>query len=237
MTEATAPLGPEMAGWVPPPLPGPAVMDGRYARLERLAERHAPLLWPAFAGEDAVWTYLPYGPVAGEEAFAALIAGAAARPNFFYYAIFDRDAGRWGGVAAYLRAAPGDGTIEVGAISYAPALQRTRAATEAMVLMADWAFGAGYRRYEWKCNALNRASRRAAERLGFSYEGTFRRHMIQKGRSRDTAWFAITDDDWPGLRGAWSAWLDPGNFDAAGCQRQALGALTAPWRVASDPGA
>jgi RimJ/RimL family protein N-acetyltransferase len=236
MSEGEAPLGPVIEGWMAPPLPGPPVLEGRYVRLERLEARHAPMLWPAFAGQDAVWTYLPYGPFADGRAFAELIGEAAALPDFFYYALLDRGTNRWGGLAAYLRAAPKDGAIEVGAISHAPALQRTRATTEAMVLMAGWAFGAGYRRYEWKCNALNRASRRAAERLGFSYEGTFRRHMIQKGRSRDTAWFAMTDAEWPGLRGAWAAWLHPGNFDAAGRQRRALAALTAPWRVASDPG-
>ena len=135
-----------------------------------------------------------------------------------------------------MRIAPEAGSIEVGHICYAPALQRTRAASEAIFLFADWVFREGYRRFEWKCNALNRASRRAAERFGFSFEGVFRNHMVVKGRNRDTAWFAMTDGDWAGLKPAWEAWLDPANFDADGRQRRRLGALTAPWRVASDPG-
>jgi hypothetical protein len=114
-------------------------------------------------------------------------------------------------------------------------MQRSAAATEAMVLMMTWAFDAGYRRYEWKCNALNAPSRRAAERLGLSFEGVFRQALVIKGRNRDTAWFAAIDKDWPALRAAHAAWLSPGNFDAAGQQRQALGALTAPVLVNRDP--
>jgi RimJ/RimL family protein N-acetyltransferase len=128
------------------------------------------------------------------------------------------------------------GSIEVGHICYAPALQRTRAASEAIYLFADWVFREGYRRFEWTCAALNRRSRRAAERFGFSFEGVFRNHMGVKGRNRDTAWFAMTDGDWMRLKSAWEAWLAPANFDAAGRQRRRLGALTAPCRVASDPG-
>jgi RimJ/RimL family protein N-acetyltransferase len=235
MENGEGPLGPVLEGWRPPPLPGPAEFAGRYACLERLTVEHAPALWDAFAGHDGVWRYMAYGPFPDIEGFAAWVGEAADRPDPCYYAITDRETGRPGGVASYLRITPKDGVIEVGAITYAPALQRTRAATEAMAMMAAWAFEAGYRRYEWKCNALNGASRRAAERLGFSFEGVFRQHMIQKGRSRDTAWFAITGAEWHGLRAAWGAWLDPANFDAEGRQRRPLGALTAPFRVASDP--
>ena len=128
------------------------------------------------------------------------------------------------------------GTIEVGHINLAPELQRSRAATEAMFLMMEWAFSAGYRRYEWKCDALNLPSRRAAQRLGFSYEGLFRQAAVVKGRNRDTAWFACIDTDWPALREAYRAWLDPSNFDADGRQRESLSDLTRLVRVSSDPG-
>ena len=140
------------------------------------------------------------------------------------------------GVAAYLRITPEHGSIEVGHICLSPALQRSRAATEAMWLMMEWAFSNGYRRYEWKCNALNIPSRRAAQRLGFSFEGIFRQHMIIKGRNRDSAWFAVTDQDWPALREAYAAWLNPANFDAEGRQRERLSDLTNLVRVSDDPG-
>ncbi|CAN5645581.1 GNAT family protein [soil metagenome] len=221
--------------------PMPPVLSGRYARLERLSRAHVPGLWNAYAEdrEGSVWIYMAEGPFADQDAFAAwvdaAVAGATGVGEAAFYAIKDRDAGRLGGVAAFLAIRPGQRVIEVGAIALAPCLQRRRAATEAMALMAGWAFGAGYRRYEWKCNALNAPSRRAAARLGFSYEGVFRCHMIQKGRSRDTAWFAMTQSEWPGLAGAHAAWLDPGNFDAAGWQRRQLGTLTAPWRRPPHP--
>lgn len=211
------------------------MLEGRYARLERLTAEHASGLWEAFAGHDELWRYMGYGPFADAAAFVAWVDEVAQRPDPYYYAIIDRETGLLGGLASYLRITPEQGVIEVGAITYGPVLQRTRAATETMALMATWVFEAGYRRYEWKCDALNRPSRRAAERLGFSFEGVFRRHMIVKGRSRDTAWFAITAAEWPRLREAWDAWLEPANFDAAGRQRQSLGALTASVRVASDP--
>ena len=136
-----------------------------------------------------------------------------------------------------MRITPEAGSIEVGHICFAPSLQRTRAASETIFLFADWVFREGYRRFEWKCDALNRPSRRAAERFGFSFEGVFRQATMVKGRNRDTAWFAMTDGDWRCLAPAWEAWLDPANFDAGGRQRRPLGALTAPCRVASDPAA
>jgi RimJ/RimL family protein N-acetyltransferase len=226
MTQEVRPVGPTLAGWEAPPAPGPAVLEGRYARLERLAERHAGGLWEAFAEDaaGAIWTYMPHGPFADEAAFAAWVAAAGAMSDPFYYAITDRGGGRTAGVAAFLAIRPAHGVIELGAITFAPCLQRTRAATEAITLMGSWAFGAGYRRFEWKCDALNAASRRAAERLGFRHEGTFRRHMVVKGRSRDTAWYAIIDAEWPRVRERWEAWLDPENFDAEGRQRRRLAA-------------
>jgi RimJ/RimL family protein N-acetyltransferase len=138
-------------------------------------------------------------------------------------------------VASYLRIAPEAGSIEVGHINLSPELQRTRAATDAMFLMMDWAFEAGYRRYEWKCNALNLGSRRAAERLGFSFEGVFRQAAVIKGRNRDTAWFAAIDSEWPMLKAAFDRWLDPDNFDSDGSQKIALSDLTEPVLVARDP--
>jgi RimJ/RimL family protein N-acetyltransferase len=138
-------------------------------------------------------------------------------------------------VLSYLRIQPQAGSIELGHINFAARLQRTRAATEAMVLLIGAAFEAGYRRFEWKCDALNRPSRRAAERLGLSYEGVFRQASVVKGRNRDTAWFAAIDAEWPALRAAYETWLAPANFDAGGLQAQSLSALTRPILVSADP--
>lgn len=231
------PLGEPVPGWQPPPRPGGAALRGRYARLEALdAGRHAALLGQAFDGHDPVWDYLPDGPFASAAQFHRWMRGATARDDILFYAIRDLDRGAYGGFAAYLRIKPQAGSIEVGYIALAPALQRTRAATEAMHLMMTWAFEAGYRRYEWKCDALNRASRRAAQRLGFSYEGVFRQTSVVKGRNRDTAWFSVIDSEWPALDEAFRLWLDPGNFDADGRQRERLSDLSGLVRAASDPG-
>jgi RimJ/RimL family protein N-acetyltransferase len=212
------------------------VIEGRWARLERLdAERHGAEIHAANRADDAIWTWMPHGPFASLEDWQGWARDAQVRDDPFFYAIRDRGTGRGAGVASFLRITPAAGTIEVGWITYAPALQRTPAATEAMFLMMAWAFGAGYRRYEWKCDALNAPSRRAAERLGLSYEGVFRQATVVKGRNRDTAWFAAIDKEWPALRAAYQAWLDPSNFDAEGRQRVALSQLTAPILVARDP--
>jgi RimJ/RimL family protein N-acetyltransferase len=230
-------LGAPVPGWSPPPRPGPDGFLGRWAELERLnPAKHAEALFAANAASDAIWDFLPYGPFARGEDYLAWAGEMAAKDDPFFYAIRDRETGAWGGVASFLRIAPEAGTIEVGHICLAPALQRTRAATEAMFHLMHWVFEAGYRRYEWKCNALNRASRLAAERLGFSYEGVFRQAAVVKGRNRDTAWFACIDGEWPALRAAYETWLDPANFDAAGRQRQALADLTRPILAARDPG-
>jgi RimJ/RimL family protein N-acetyltransferase len=153
----------------------------------------------------------------------------------FFYAIQNLETDAWEGVASYLRVSPKAGSIEVGHINYSPALQRTRAATEAMYLMMKWAFEAGYRRYEWKCNALNAGSRAAAQRLGLSFEGVFRQAGVIKGRNRDTAWFAAIDSEWPALKEAFDAWLSPANFDSSGAQIERLGDLTGLVRAAADP--
>ncbi len=231
-------LGALVEGWRVPDWPSREAMEGRYVRLEALDAGHAAALFEADR-EDAEgrgWDYLPTGPYQDFEGFRDWVASRTGKDDPLYFAIYDRDRERWGGAASFMRIKPEAGSIEVGGIWLAPCLQRTRAATEAMALMMGHAFGAGYRRYEWKCNALNLPSRRAAERLGFSYEGIFRQAIVVKGRNRDTAWFAVTDKEWPGLHAAFGAWLAPENFDAAGRQIVALGDLTGPVRVASDPG-
>lgn len=228
-------LGTPVRGWTPPPVPTGEPLTGRYVRLVKLsAEAHASDLFAAFEGHDHVWDYLPYGPFASLSAYRAWIEETVAAPGHVFYAIQNLETGSWEGVASYLRIDPQNGSIEVGHINYSPALQRTRAGTDAMFLMMGWAFEHGYRRYEWKCNALNLASRRAAQRLGFSYEGVFRQAAVIKGHNRDTAWFAAIDGEWPALREAFTSWLSPENF-AGHVQKRPLGELTAPIRVASDP--
>ncbi len=228
-------LGTRVRGWTPPPVPTGAPLTGRYARLVKLSgDAHAAALFDAFKGHDHVWDYLPYGPFASLSAYRKWIEQTVVASGHLFYAIQNLETGGWEGVASFLRIDPQNGSIEVGHINYSPALQKTRAGTEAMFLMMKWAFENGYRRYEWKCNALNLASRRAAQRLGFSYEGVFRQAAIVKGHNRDTAWFAAVDGEWPLLRDAFTSWLAPDNF-ADGVQKGKLGELTSTIRVASDP--
>lgn len=222
-------------GWTPPPRPPRAILEGAYVRLEPLTAAHARDLHGAFAGHGALWTYMPYGPFQTEADYASWIVTAAAGEDPLFFALLDRETGAAAGVGSFLRIQPEAGSIELGHIVLSPALQGSRAATEAWFLMMDWAFRAGYRRFEWKCNASNRASRRAAERLGLSYEGTFRQAAVVKGRNRDTAWFAAIDADWPALRKAFATWLDPANFDSAARQRHSLSLLTRPLLCAADP--
>lgn len=233
---ADRPLAAVVENWSPPPRPDGAVLQGQHARLEPLsAEAHAALLYRAFAENDSVWAYLPYGPFSSASQYHRWVRDCAAHDDPFFYAIKNLNTGDWEGVASFLRIFPDAGSIEVGHINFSPALQGTTAATEAMYLMMAWAFEAGYRRYEWKCNALNENSRRAAQRLGFSYEGVFRQAGVVKGRNRDTAWFAAINGEWPALKEAYAAWLAPGNFDADGKQRESLGDMTRLVRVADDP--
>lgn len=211
-------------------------MEGRLVRLEPLdADRHAFDLHAAFDGHDALWDYMPYGPFASGLAYHRWAREREAGEDPRFFVLRNLADGRPGGIASYLRIAPEAGSIEVGHICIAPVLQRSPAATEAMFLMMDWAFRAGYRRYEWKCNALNLASRRAAQRLGFSFEGVFRNHLVVKGRNRDTAWFSVIDSEWPALAQAFAFWLAPANFDAQGRQRERLSDLTRLVRAGSDP--
>ncbi len=229
-------MGTPLPEWSPPPAPDGQVLRGTYAELAPLsAEAHAALLFRAYAGHDAVWDYMPVGPFSSASQYHRWVRDNAGQADPFFYAIRNLESDQWEGAASYLRIAPQAGSIEVGYIAYAPALQRTRAATEAMYLMMKWAFEAGYRRYEWKCDSLNAPSRRAAQRLGFSFEGVFRQATVVKGRNRDTAWFAVIDAEWPALKEAFEAWLAPSNFDENGQQIERLGDLTRLVRVSSDP--
>jgi RimJ/RimL family protein N-acetyltransferase len=229
-------LGVEVVGWTPPPRPAQATLTGRYVQLERLeADHHAADLHSAMSVDDSIWDYLPYGPFGSASRYHRWVKDMEPGPDPLFYCLRMLNTGHCAGVASFLRIAPEAGSIEVGHICYAPELMRTPAATEAMYLMMKWAFEAGYRRYEWKCNALNLGSRRAAERLGFSYEGIFRQAAVVKGRNRDTAWFAAIDSEWPALEAAYQAWLAPSNFDAKGRQRERLSDLTRLVRVTSDP--
>jgi RimJ/RimL family protein N-acetyltransferase len=215
----------------PAAFPGPVVLAGRFGRVERLdAPRHGDALWEAVRGHDRIWTYMSYGPFADAAAFSAWLAERAQLTDPYYYAVLDVD-GRALGVAALMEIRPAMRVIEVGHIVYGAPLQRTPLATEAQYLLARYAFETlGYRRFEWKCYALNAASQRAAIRYGFIFEGTFRQHMIVKGRSRDTAWLAILDCEWPARKRAFEAWLAPDNFDAEGRQKVSLAALNGSTR-------
>jgi len=222
------PIGDPLPDWTPRPRPPREAMVGRLCRLEPLAAaHHAAPLFAAYAldRDGRNWTYLPYGPFESPAAYTRWVEWAEARDDPQFYAIVDAEA-RPVGVASFLRIEPAIGVIEVGHLSFSPLLQRTPAATEAMFLMMHRVFAElGYRRYEWKCDALNAPSRRAAERLGFRFEGIFRQAWVVKGRNRDTAWYSILDSEWPALRAAFEAWLAPENFDARGQQQRSLASL------------
>ena len=229
-------LGRLVENWSEPATPVGVTLDGQFARLEPLdADQHAALLYKAYEGQDHVWDYLPYGPFSSAAQYHRWVREAAALEDTKFLAVYDKSRGIWGGVASYLRINPQMGSIEVGHINFSPSLQRTQTATEAIYLMIKWAFDAGYRRFEWKCNALNMASRRSAQRFGFSYEGIFRQAAVVKGRNRDTAWFAIIDSEWPALDAAFQAWFSASNFDENDQQIESLADLTRLVRVASDP--
>ena len=230
-----AELGWIVEGWKAPKAPDPVVLEGAFARLDPLARPHAAALHAALAGAESTWDFLPYGPFHGIGEYARWVERMGAGRDPLFFAVIDRATGQPSGVMSLLRITPEAGSIEVGHICLAPRLRRTPAATEAIHLLAAHVFALGYRRFEWKCDALNLPSRRAAQRFGFSYEGIFRQAVIVKGRNRDTAWFAMVDRDWPCLAAAYAAWLDPGNFTADGRQITPLGAFTAPCRVANDP--
>jgi RimJ/RimL family protein N-acetyltransferase len=234
MNELGQPIGFALPEWSPPPLPPRTALVGRFCRVEPLdAQRHAADLHAANArdADGRMWTYLPYGPFATVDEYTAWVEVRAVSSDPCFYAIVDTGSERAVGVASYLRFEPAAGSIEVGNLAFSPLLQRMPAATEAMFLLMRQAFSLGYRRYEWKCDALNAPSRAAAERLGFTFEGIFRQATVYKRRNRDTAWYAIIDSEWPGLARAYAQWLDPANFDAAGRQRARLADLIAAARA------
>jgi RimJ/RimL family protein N-acetyltransferase len=205
--------------------PGPVALAGRFGRVERLAATHAPGLWEAIKGHDRLWTYLSYGPFADTGTFAKWVDSRIVLEDPYSYAILDR-AGRAVGILTLMSIRPEHRVIEVGHVLYSPALQHTPLATEAQYLLARYAFETlRYRRYEWKCDALNAPSRRAALRYGFTYDGIFRQHLIVKGRNRDTAWFSMLDEDWPARKRNFETWLAAENFTADGRQKSSLAAL------------
>lgn len=223
--------------WQPVPNPARAPLSGHYVRLEPLdLAAHGDDLWLALQGPQSdprLWDYLPYGPFPERTAFDAWLAANAASSDPLFFAVLERASQRAVGLLSFLRMAPKDGSIEIGHIAFGRAMQRSPASTEAVYLLAELAMGTlGYRRLEWKCNALNARSMRAAERLGFVYEGTFRQHMVIKGRNRDSAWFSILDHEWPACQVAFQRWLGSDNFDPQGRQIQRLEQL----RAASERG-
>ncbi len=227
MQAAGSPVGDIVEGWTARPFPEWVTLTGRTVRLEPLdTDRHGDDLWNAAQAANAVpafWDYLPYGPYTDRAVFDSYLVANAASSDPLFFAAVDLRTGRAEGVASLMRIDAANGVAEVGHIWFGPALRRTTAATEAIYLFADYVMTKlGYRRFEWKCNDLNMPSRRAAERFGFTYEGTFRKHSVVKGRNRDTAWFAMTDDDWPAIKRGFEAWLDPANFDGDGKQRRSL---------------
>ncbi|WP_336713058.1 GNAT family N-acetyltransferase [Arthrobacter sp. USHLN218] len=220
------PIGDPVPDWTPAALPDTHTLPGRYCTLELLdADRHAGDLHTAYAAasDDRDWTYLPYGPFPTLDSYRDWAMAAAKSRDPRHYALINNATGRALGTLSLMRHDPANGAIEVGCVAFSRALQRTPASTEAQFLLMRYAFDdLGYRRYEWKCDSLNEPSRRAAERLGFTYEGTFRHAVVYRGRNRDTAWFALTDRDWPPVRDAFEKWLDPTNFDTDGRQREPL---------------
>jgi RimJ/RimL family protein N-acetyltransferase len=229
MAPAPLPIGP-LVDSHPARRPDRVTLKGRWITLAPLdASAHAGALYEAShsgAEQEAVWAYLFNGPFATPAEFAADVDVKAKAADPHYFAILDNASGRAVGYESLMRIDPPNRVIEVGGIMYTPLMQRTPGGTEAQYLLAAYVFDElGYRRYEWKCNALNAPSRRAAERFGFTFEGIFRQHMIVKGRNRDTAWFAMLDSEWPARKAAYERWLSPDNFDRGGRQKLKLSEL------------
>jgi RimJ/RimL family protein N-acetyltransferase len=216
----------DLKNWTTRPAPERKVLEGRYCRLEPLdVARHGADLWSALAGADSVWDYLPAAPPKDRAEYEAVLEAALKAPDITF-TVIDRQDGKAKGHLRMMEIRPPHGVFEVGWITYSPALQRTRPATEAVYLIGDYGFSLGYRRYEWKCNNRNEPSKRAAERFGFKYEGLFRQHQVVKGENRDTAWFSIIDAEWPARKAAFERWLAPENFDKDGRQKQSLATLS-----------
>ena len=225
MNHLGQPLGPVVENWQKCPRPNGDRLVGRYCYLEPLnADRHGSDLFAANSQDQdgAIWTYLPYGPYEDEADYLTWIRDMTSGNDPFFQAVMNLESGKAEGIASFMRINEDMGSIEVGHINFSPALQKTRAATEAIYLMIKHGFDLGYRRFEWKCNALNAGSVRAAERYGFTAEGVHRYAGVYKGRSRDTAWFSILDHEWPDIQARFEAWLDPANFDDQGNQKMRL---------------
>ena len=226
LNEFQQPIGDPLPQWAARALPPGAPLEGRYCRLERLdPKRHAADLYRAYsaAQDGRDWTYLSIGPFTDESSYFAHAEHAAASTDPLHYAVVDSRTQRAVGTLALMRIDRAHGVVEVGHVTFSPLLKRKPISTEAQYLLMRHVFDdIGYRRYEWKCDSLNAPSRKTAQRLGFQFEGIFRQAIVYKGRSRDTAWYAIIDRDWPQQRAAFEAWLSPQNFDAEGRQRLSL---------------
>ncbi|MDA8536770.1 GNAT family N-acetyltransferase [Alphaproteobacteria bacterium] len=221
-----------LSNFTPPPHPEGITLDGQLVRLEPLdSEKHAQQLFESNSekGGERNWTYLPYGPFNTVSDYSDWLRSIEGLPDPVFFTIIRKEDERAVGVASYLRINPNEGSIEVGHINFSPCLQRTAEATETMFLMMQWAFNSGYRRYEWKCNAKNVKSRKAAQRLGLSYEGVFRQASISKGQNRDTAWFAAIDKEWQQLEAAFSDY-----FKSCNSNPKSLRVLTEPILVKKD---
>lgn len=216
----------DLSNWTPRPRPERKLFEGRYVRLEPLdAQVHGDGLYEAssVADIDGRFVWLPDNPPQGRADFQPWLDTAAASADPMFFAVIDRQSGKIAGRQTFMRIDAANGVAEIGNIYWGPLISRRPAATEALFLFADHIFRElGYRRFEWKCNNNNTPSKRAAERFGFSFEGIFRQHLIVKGANRDTAWYSIIDGEWPDLSAAFTAWLDPDNFDAEGRQKRRL---------------
>ena len=219
----------DLSHWTPRPTPGLSILSGRRVRLEPLDPAgHGDRLFATIGGADnSLWEWMPVGPFATREALLGFLETQMQTEGWRCMTIRAAASGEVLGMAAYMRIREAHGSAEIGCVAFGPKLRRTPEATEALYLMADHVFALGYRRYEWKCNVENIASKRSAERFGFVFEGIFRNDMVTKGRSRDTAWYAITDADWPRLRAALELWLAPDNFATDGSQMRTLESLRA----------
>lgn len=228
------PIGSDLSDWSAPPIPPSKVLLGRWCSVEPLdVDRDGEQLYEIFVTESEPqnWTYLAYGPFADRASFISWLSEIENNVDPMFVVVRDSQSGFVGGLASYLRIAAQAGTIEVGHIHLSDRLKQTTLATEAMYLMMRNAFQLGYRRYEWKCDALNAASRRAAERLGFRFEGIFRHATVYKQRNRDTAWYSIIDHEWPTIESNFDRWLAPENFDSEGRQRISLSKLMRQFRT------
>lgn len=226
INEYAQPVGSPLPGWTTRPAPSNVVLDGRYCRIEPLDPgRHADELYAAYrvAPDHRDWTYLSVGPFDDAEDYRRYAESAARKADPRHYAVIDLKTGKAVGTFSLMRQAPTHGVVEVGNVMFSPLLKQTPSSTEAQFLLMAYVFDdLAYRRYEWKCDSLNAPSRKAAERLGFTFEGIFRQAVVYKGRSRDTAWYSVVDHEWPVLKRMFEAWLSPENFDARGKQRRPL---------------